>query len=627
MNIRSIKQGVALTALLTAANQAGAASFDLCTGTTTKTMPDNTVITMWGFGEDTTGTGVCNATVPGPQLTVPAGDNMLTINLRNTLSDPVSIVISGQALPEDNAGPKKPVTFTDGQSRLRVHSFTHETTTTGVYIWNNLKPGTYLYSSGTHPAVQVQMGLYGAVTHDAATGEAYAGISYDSEVPLLYSEIDPALHAAVAGGSYGTASYPSTVNYAPKYFLVNGAPFEPGDAPLPAGTAGGNTLLRFLNAGLEDHAMVLQGQHMTLVAEDGNAYPWTRKQYSVFLAAGKTKDAIFTPAANGSYPVYDRRLRLTNAPGAPGGLQATLAVAAAVPGPTANDDLATVDEDSLSTTPANTIAVLANDLPLNQINSATVAIGSPAVNGQAVANIDGTVTYTPNPDFSGADDFTYTVRDTVGNLSNVATVNVTVTPFNDNPVALDDTFDVVENSTGNVFDVLANDTDVDGDTLTITAVSSVNATTDGSTISYSPATGSAGETFSYDIADGNGGTATAMVTVTVNPAPGNQAPVANDDYATVTRNTGASTNSVTIDVVSGDASGNGADTDADGTVVASTVAITTDPLKGTVVNNGDGTVTYTPTAGKRGSDAFGYTVQDDLGATSNEATVRVDILK
>jgi hypothetical protein len=616
MNIRSFKQGVALTALLTAAGQAGAASFDLCTATTTKTMPDGAVITMWGYGVDTG--GPCAATVPGPPLTVPAGDNMLTVNLRNTLSDPVSIVISGQMLPESTAGPTMPVTFMDGQGRSRVHSFTHETTTTGVYIWNNLKPGTYLYSSSTHPAVQVQMGLYGAVTHDAATGEAYAGISYDSEVPLLYSEIDPALHAAVAGGTYGTASYPSTVNYAPRYFLVNGAPFEPGiTPPLSAGTTGGKTLLRFLNAGLEDHAMVLQGQHMTLVAEDGNAYPWPRKQYSVFLAAGKTKDAIFTPGANVSYPVYDRRLRLTNAPGAPGGLQATLDVSAAVPGPVANDDLATVDEDSSG----NSISILMNDTPTgNAIDPATVAIGSPAVNGQAVAGIGGTVTYTPNPDFSGADSFTYTVRDTGGNISNAATVNVTVTPFNDVPVALDDTFDVVQDSTGNVLDVLANDTDVDGDNLTITAVSSVNATTDGSTISYSPVTGSvSGETFTYDISDGNGGVDSAMVTVTVN-AVVNQPPLANDDYATVTRNTGASNNSVTINVVAND-------TDADGSVAAGTVAITADPRKGVAVNNGDGTVTYTPTAGKRGSDAFGYTVMDDLGATSNVATVRVDILK
>ena len=51
------------------------------------------------------------------------------------------------------------------------------------------------------------------------------------------------------------------------------------------------------------------------------------------------------------------------------------------------------------------------------------------------------------------------------------------------------------------------------------------------------------------------------------------------------------------------------------------------PSNGGLVLNGNGSFTYTPTAGKRGSDAFGYTVMDDLGATSNVATVRVDILK
>ena len=139
-------------------------------------------------------------------------------------------------------------------------------------------------------------------------------------------------------------------------------------------------------------------------------------------------------------------------------------------------------------------------------------------------------------------------------------------------------------------------------------------------MTYSPLAGFFGdETFTYDISDSNGGVDSATVTVTVNAAPGNQSPVANDDYATVTRNTGASTNSVTINVVAND-------TD-DGTVVANTVIITSNPRKGAAVNNGNGTITYTPTAGKRGSDALGYTVMDDLGATSNEATVRVDILK
>ena len=220
------------------------------------------------------------------------------------------------------------------------------------------------------------------------------------------------------------------------------------------------------------------------------------------------------------------------------------------------------------------------------------------------------------------------MRDTAGNLSNTATVSLSVTSVNDDPVAVDDPFGVEQDTSNNSLDVLANDTDLDGDNLTITALGPTDnggtVTTDGSTVSYSPLPGFTGgaETFTYDISDGNGGTATATVTVTVSAAPGNEAPVANDDYDTVTRNTGASTNSVTIDVVAND-------TDADGTVDAATVTITRNPRKGAAVSNGDGTVTYTPTAGKRGSDTFGYTVNDNgqPPLTSNEATVRVDILK
>jgi hypothetical protein len=608
MNMKSIKHGVALTALLTAAGQASAVTYDLCAGTTTKTMPDSSVVTMWGYGLDTG--GPCAPTVPGPPLTVPIGDTTLTVNLRNELSDPVSMVISGQQAA------MTPVFFTDGQGRDRVRSFTHETTTTGIYSWGNFKPGTFLYHSGTHPAVQVQMGLYGAVTQDTATGEAY-GIAYDNEVTLLYSEIDPALHAAVAGNDYGPGmGTTSTVNYAPRYFLVNGKPFEDGDPAMSAGAAGESTLIRLLNAGLEDHAMVLQGQHMNLVAEDGNAYPFPRTQHTVLMAAGKTKDAIFTPAANGTYPVYDRRLR--------SGMLTNLSVAAALPGPTANDDPGEVAPEDSSN---NIFNVLANDTQapsINPIDPATVVVGSPAVNGQATANLDGTVSYTPNPDFSGADGFTYTVRDTLGTLSNAATVSISVTPVNDNPVAVDDPFGVQQDSIGNVLDVLANDTDVD--TTDILTIAAVGATNNGgtvinnvSTLSYSPMAGFVGdETFTYDISDGNGGSATATVTVTVN-AVVNQAPVAEDDYDTVTRNTGNSSNSVTINVVNND-------TD-DGTVIPATMTITSNPRKGQAVNNGDGTITYTPTAGKRGSDAIGYTVMDNEGATSNEATVRVDILK
>ncbi|HEY9147962.1 MAG TPA: multicopper oxidase domain-containing protein [Gammaproteobacteria bacterium] len=170
-----------LVSLLTLGGQAGAASYDLCAGTTELTMPDATVVTMWGYGLDTG--GACVPSVPGPALQLLPGDNTLTVNLRNELSTAVSMVISGQQAV------MTPVFFTDDQGRQRVRSFTHETApgATASYSWSNLKPGTYLYSSGTHPAVQVQMGLYGGLTLDAAAGEAYAGVPYDNEVMVLYS--------------------------------------------------------------------------------------------------------------------------------------------------------------------------------------------------------------------------------------------------------------------------------------------------------------------------------------------------------------------------------------------------------------------------------------------------------
>jgi len=96
-------------------------------------------------------------------------------------------------------------------------------------------------------------------------------------------------------------------------------------------------------------------------------------------------------------------------------------------------------------------------------------------------------------------------------------------------------------------------------------------------------------------------------------------PFANDDFAETTRNT---------DLVNFDVTAN--DVDADGNIVPATVVITTGQFTqrgGTVVNNGDGTVTFTPKRGFRGTDTFVYTVDDNVGATSNMATVRINVVK
>jgi hypothetical protein len=330
--------------LLGTSGVSSAADFWLRAETLTKTMPDSSVVTMWGFAQCADGTyATCSAaTVPGPELTVPIGDTTLTIHLRNNLTglyvEPVSIVIPGQ-----NASILTPVKFTDASGRPRVRSFTAETPpdnlTTVDYVWTSLKPGTYLYQSGTHPAVQIQMGLYGAVKLNSAAGQAYTptatnpDTTFAADAVLLFSEIDPVLHTHVANGTYGTpppVGITSTMNYEPKYFLVNGMPYSAAAPALPIGNAGQRTLLRVLNAGLRDHVPVIQNMYMTILANDGNLLPYPRSQYSFLLPAGKTMDAIVVPAAAGGYSIYDRRLSLTNGPSSPGGMLVNLNVSAPI---------------------------------------------------------------------------------------------------------------------------------------------------------------------------------------------------------------------------------------------------------------------------------------------------------
>ena len=140
------------------------------------------------------------------------------------------------------------------------------------------------------------------------------------------------------------------------------------------------------------------------------------------------------------------------------------------------------------------------------------------------------------------DSFTYNIDDEIiGNTSNLATVTINVTPVNDAPVAGDDDgvgYSTDEDSAFTTASVLGNDTDVDGDTLTVSGLDTtgtlglVTDNGDG-TFDYDPngafeslgAGDSTTDSFSYTVSDGNGGTDTATVTVTVNGV--NDDPVAN----------------------------------------------------------------------------------------------------
>jgi hypothetical protein len=301
-------------------------------------------------------------------ITVPTGaTGGLTINLTNNLSFttsttpnniPTSIVIVGQvggglgAAPTTTMSPNHAVAqgcttwfiasgatppgtpcpspqsgasgTPPGQAN-RVQSMGTEVATAGAatlaagqvasgspLTWSSLKPGTYLLESGTHPSIQVPMGLIGVLVVTqapvgATAGAAYPAVGtspavpYNAEVPLEFSEIDPVQNKAVstavntAGfsetkvwsgmtGQCGNPSspvgvvntcYPPAVNYTPFYFLINGVPFSKanpgasafaatagvsGTPPLPVTTGiTGTVLVRVVNAGLRLHVPSIVG--------------------------------------------------------------------------------------------------------------------------------------------------------------------------------------------------------------------------------------------------------------------------------------------------------------------------------------------------------------------------------
>lgn len=182
--------------------------------------------------------------------------------------------------------------------------------------------------------------------------------------------------------------------------------------------------------------------------------------------------------------------------------------------PVARDDEATLDEDSSAS-----INVLANDS--DPEGGPLKVVSASAEHGIVTIGADGKLTYTPDPDYNGPDTITYVIEDDHGNQA-TAEVQVTVSPVNDAPVAVDDVANV-DYGTPAVISVLLNDYDIDGDLLSIKGVptalhGTVTVNPDG-TLTYTPDVGYSGpDTISYEISDGNGGFDTAVVDVVVGAA-------------------------------------------------------------------------------------------------------------
>ncbi len=158
---------------------------------------------------------------------------------------------------------------------------------------------------------QAAMGMYGAlVVYPATSGQAYTptatntDTAFDSEALLVLSEIDPALNADP--GAFDMQ------DYAPKYWLINGKSY-PDTAPIQA-PPGSKVLLRYANAGFEEHSMGLLGMDQSIIAANGFLSPFAHGAVAETVPPASTMDAIITmPATVGEqHPLYDANQHIDN---------------------------------------------------------------------------------------------------------------------------------------------------------------------------------------------------------------------------------------------------------------------------------------------------------------------------
>ncbi len=284
--------------------------------------------------------------------------------------------------------------------------------------------------------------------------------------------------------------------------------------------------------------------------------------------------------------------------------------------PIANDDEYTIIENTLLEVPAP--GILINDDDADPLDTLTSTNLTETVNGVLTLNGDGSFSYTPNVEFNGSDSFTYSIND--GTIdSNVATVTITIDPFNDPPVATEDSYTTNEDESLIVAipGVLGNDNDVDSSTITAIKVDdpthgSLTLNNSGSFV-YTPIENYHGQdSFSYKAYDGEKASNTVTVTITVESV--NDAPIAEND-------SGYSLDEDTsLTIAAPGVLFNDTDADLD-PLTASEV---TGPANGDLILKSDGSFTYTPSPNYNGLDSFTYTANDGVD-NSNAATVSITI--
>ncbi len=267
------------------------------------------------------------------------------------------------------------------------------------------------------------------------------------------------------------------------------------------------------------------------------------------------------------------------------------------------------------------------DLPNDTLTVNTTPIVGPSF-GLLTLNANGTFSYTHDGSENFSDSFTYEVSDAVGNTDN-ATVNITITPVNDEEVlTVNNLLTLNEGATATIDDTLLQTNDVDNTpaqlVYTITGApasgtvrlsgvatsSFTQADIDAGLVTYRHDGGEmTGDSFDFTVDDGAGTTSSGAFNISVTAV--NDAPVANADSFSVD-------NDSTLVVNSPGVLANDVDVDGD----PLTVTLVTAPTNGSLTMAADGSFTYTPSASFSGTDTFVYTVSDGV-TSSGPSTVSI----
>lgn len=285
-------------------------TFNLTTTTGHISTPDGGSYLVWGYAN-----GAGKAQYPGPTLIVNQGA-VVKVKLTNSLTvagggkpPNVSIVFPGQQVTIVSTDP--------GVPGILTHEAAPGKTVT--YQFTATNPGTYTYYSGTDSALQVEMGLVGALIVRPSAGANYAynhqDTQFDRETLFLLSEMDPRIHQVVENfGPAGVARTGYLANYFPVLWFINGRaapdtmaepmapwlPYQPYNC-MPMMHPGERLLMRVIGGGRDLHPFHHHGNHARVIARDGRLLESAPNMgpdlsYEVFTIQsqpGSTIDAIF----------------------------------------------------------------------------------------------------------------------------------------------------------------------------------------------------------------------------------------------------------------------------------------------------------------------------------------------